>query len=105
MLLCASCVYTLVLAFFIFQIFHDCFGRHSESYNLYFIHGPENEECEMTFSCGPLKEQNLQLSCSASAKELPLDCRYNVTIESVNSIGRTNSTGIILLSKLSDNFS
>ena len=104
MLLCAP---SLVLAFFIFQIFQDCFGRHPESYYLYFIPEPENknEKCERTFSCGPLKEQNSQLSCVASAEELSLDCRYNVTIESVNSIGRTNSTGIILLSKLSDNFS
>ena len=88
-----------------FQTFQDCFGRHPENYILYFIPEPENEneKCERTFRCGPLKEQNLQSSCNAIAEELPLDCWYNVTIESVNDAGRTNSTGIIPLSKLSDN--
>ena len=85
-----------------FQNFQDCFGRHPESYTLYFIPEPdnENEECERTIRCGPLEEQNLQLSCGASAEELPPDCRYNVIIESVNNAGRTNSTGIIPLSKI-----
>ena len=73
-----------------------------ESYTLYFIPEPENNKCKRTFSCDLLEEQTLQLSCSASGKELPLNCMYSIIIESVNNAGRTNSTGIILLSKLSD---
>ena len=92
--------FNLVLALFIFQIFQDCFGRHPEIYALYFIpeRDNENEKCERTFRCGPLEKQSLQLSCSASAEELPPDCRYSVTIESMNGAGSANSTGIIPLS-------
>ena len=65
----------------------------------YVVYGESmDSECEDYIS-DELFEQNSTLTVSASREELPIDCKWNVTIETINSIGRMNSTGTVLMSK------
>ena len=59
-----------------------------------------DEECTVSFTSDPLSEQDLKLIFSATEMDLPSNCIYKTTIETVHIAGSTNSTGNLFISKV-----
>ena len=58
-----------------------------------------DRECK-NYTSGALVEENSTLTVIASSEDLPVDCKWKVTVETRNNIGRMNSTGNITMSKV-----
>ena len=63
----------------------------------------EDDKCTVSFTSDSLREHNLKLTVFATEMDLPPNCIYETTIETVHSFVRTNSTGNLFISKVCTN--